>query len=75
MATISDLNTSISDLSTSEAFELILQIRQSRITPKRKTKVSKSKKKTKKQKDPLALLRGMSAEQRMLLIAELEDIK
>lgn len=71
MATIQDLKPSILELPNEEAFELIRQIRFLRRQPpqKAKTKVTKS---PKKEVDLKSLVRGMSEEDRLKLLEQLE---
>lgn len=71
MATINDLHTSISQLPRGEAMQLIYDIRASRRVVKKKGKPTK--KKAKRIKDPMAMFKAMSQEERDKLIQMLEE--
>lgn len=73
MATIDDLNTSISEMSQEEATRLLMGIRSNRRTRKTAVKTTKKKKSAPKKKLVFSL-EDLSDEQRLKLIAELEDM-
>ena len=72
MATIDDLHKSITTRSDEELFKLHRDIRQSRRTSKRPSKVTS---KPKKKVDITKLLKGMSEEDRRKLVEELEGME
>ena len=72
MATIDDLHESITTMSTEDLFKLHRDIRQSRRVSKRVTKATK---KPKKEVNAAKLTKGMSEEDRRLLISELEEME
>ena len=76
MATIDNLNKSISDMDADELRELLRKHRLSRRTPKARAKATKTSglgKQVKKEVSTDALVEKMTPEKRAALIAELED--
>lgn len=72
MATIENLNKSISEMSEQELIDRMLEIRKSRRT----SNVKKSKAKSKpKASDPIAYAKKLSSDARAKLIAELEEME
>ena len=72
MATIDDLNTSLSELSEQEAIDRIMAIRSNR--RKSKKKIIRSKKKSSAPKKKKLDVKDLSKQQRLLLIKELEGM-
>lgn len=73
MATIADLNKSLSDMTEEELIERMREIRRSRRLPKKKAK-TKSPSKPKKDIDVGATMKSMSPEARAKLIEQLEGL-
>ena len=71
MATIDDLNTSISSLNEQESIDLIMKIRSNRRKSKKKT-ISTKKKTAKKER--VITINDLSESQRLKLISELEEL-
>ena len=71
MATINDLNTSISDMNEEDAMKLLMGIRSNRRTKKVTKRTTKKKSAPRKKQFSLE---DLSEEQRLQLIATLEDM-